>query len=142
MSPIALTISEETKRCSSRVNNCINVEIALQFGKPSDQIFRKVPSKLNRFLRADSGFCNVDVFNACFTQNIKFVQFSHSDIFKDLLSTEFMICLFCHKETSKEDNFLCNDCFSFLKWKHNIKDAKKLISFLYSYYSSERRSLT
>lgn len=37
------------------------------------EIFRRVPRKKKRYLRADSGFCNVDVFNACFAQDVKFV---------------------------------------------------------------------
>lgn len=37
------------------------------------QIFRKVPRRQARFLRADSGYCNADVFNACHTADAKFV---------------------------------------------------------------------
>jgi hypothetical protein len=37
------------------------------------KIFKKVPRNQWRYLRADSGYCNVDVFNACYESRVKFV---------------------------------------------------------------------
>lgn len=37
------------------------------------KIFKKVPRMQSRYLRADSGYCNGDVFNACYEMNVKFV---------------------------------------------------------------------
>lgn len=38
-----------------------------------DRVFRRVPRKMNRFMRGDSGYCNFDVFKACQDKNVKFV---------------------------------------------------------------------
>ncbi|MEK7854563.1 MAG: transposase, partial [Acidobacteriota bacterium] len=51
------------------------------------QIFRKVPRGTSRFLRADAGYCNADVFNACHTSNVKFVTPMRWNMLEPLISS-------------------------------------------------------
>lgn len=51
------------------------------------QIFRKVPKKMKRFLRADSGFCNQGVFNTCYEARAKFVIAMRANMFEPLLKS-------------------------------------------------------
>jgi hypothetical protein len=41
--------------------------------------------KIKRFVRADSGFCNLEFFNACFAKNAGFVVTMRENIFRPLL---------------------------------------------------------
>lgn len=51
------------------------------------QIFRKVPRRTRRYLRADSGYCNKDVFNSCYGANVKFVIAMRQNMLAPLLET-------------------------------------------------------
>jgi hypothetical protein len=48
-------------------------------------VFKMVSSKLRRFLRADSGFCNVDVFNAARCAEARFVIAMRENIYDPLI---------------------------------------------------------
>jgi len=52
-----------------------------------DTVFRKVPrqKKHKRYLRADSGYCNVDVFNAAKVANARFVITMKENMFSPLI---------------------------------------------------------
>lgn len=48
-------------------------------------VMRKVPRRTRRLLRADSGYCMTDVFNACFETNTKFVITMRQNMLEPLL---------------------------------------------------------
>ena len=50
-----------------------------------NEIFKRVPKKQGRLLRADSGYCNVDVFNACYHADVKFVCAMRENMFGPLV---------------------------------------------------------
>lgn len=56
-------------------------------GAPSaiNEIFKKVPKKQRRFLRVDSGYCNVDVFNTAYHADVSFVAAMRQNMLEPLL---------------------------------------------------------
>jgi hypothetical protein len=49
------------------------------------EIFKRIPKKASRLLRVDSGYCNVDVFNACFHSDVRFVAAMRHNMLEPLL---------------------------------------------------------
>ncbi len=49
------------------------------------QVFSRVSKKVRRYLRADSGYCNVDVFNACKDKNVGFVIAMRANMYEPLI---------------------------------------------------------
>jgi len=50
-----------------------------------NDIFKRVPKKQRRYLRVDSGFCNVDVFNAAYHADAAFVGAMRGNMLEPLL---------------------------------------------------------
>lgn len=48
-------------------------------------VFKRLPRQMNRYLRADSGMCNFDVFNACFDLRVNFVITMRQNMWEPLL---------------------------------------------------------
>lgn len=48
-------------------------------------IFRKVPSKMNKKLRGDSAYCNLEVMNTCFAHSAKFALAMKENVYKKIL---------------------------------------------------------
>jgi hypothetical protein len=48
-------------------------------------VFKKIPKKLARFIRADSGYCNVGFFNAANAADTKFVTAMKANMFEPLI---------------------------------------------------------
>ncbi len=51
------------------------------------KVFRGMPRKFNRHLRADSAFCNLSVFVACADYNVKFVVAGRANMYLPLVKT-------------------------------------------------------
>ena len=49
-------------------------------------VFPQIAKGLSRYLRADSGYCNGDVFNACFTHNVGFVITMRANMHEPLIN--------------------------------------------------------
>ena len=49
-------------------------------------IFRHVPRRMQRFLRADSGYCNAEVTKACSDLNVKFVIAMRENMYDPIIS--------------------------------------------------------
>ncbi len=64
-----------------------SVEIISTVFRYAKKFYFKNDSK-HFILRADSGYCNLDVFRACFTAGIKFVVCMRSDMYENILDTQ------------------------------------------------------
>ena len=51
-----------------------------------ERVFRKIPKSMTRYLRADSGMCNLDVFRAASDNNVKFVIAMRANMFEPLVN--------------------------------------------------------
>lgn len=49
-------------------------------------IFRGAPRRLHRFMRGDSGFCNLEVMNACIDHHVDFVIAMQANMYEPLLT--------------------------------------------------------
>lgn len=47
-------------------------------------IFSYAPRKMHRFMRGDSGMCNIDIFNACEENNVDFVIAMRTNMFESI----------------------------------------------------------
>jgi len=49
------------------------------------EVFSRISKKLRRYLRADSGYCNADVFNSCRDKNVGFVIAMRENMYEPLI---------------------------------------------------------